>query len=656
MRHIKHPRLQRPTRRRLPAFTLVELMISIAISLLLIVGINAIFRTSANMVGIGMAQSQSSRDVRAAQTVMESDFANLRATPVSNMPAFIIQSMNQVAFRDLADERFDKAFVPAAYLGAGGINPAQTAALQVDSGNGVLVSPPFLGQINNNPSILLNNRNHRVDMLSFFARGFFRRQTADPSEGTYQSTQSASEAYITYGHLRQPSSDNTTWLQPGRYMPLGMAWDAAGAMIPAAANPEQNYASQWKLGRRVMLLVPTNSQNGIKDPAFTGNVPQLHHHAVPPTAPVLTNVNLTPLAFGSPTYYDNGKPVNPVSQFPNSLNNQFPIQDSRLDLAGTTMRTYQTAVADFQASTPSSKERWYIPLVAGKDTPALLNPLVPASLIDNYMASLRPDDAFRFACKPWINKTSNAAPAAPMTFEEAMTAPMFVSGCSQFAVEFAGDYFTQNDIGTLPAVTIPPRPPLPNTPSLPTDFGVATHAAADGVLDFDVIYTLQGAKYIPVKKVRWYGMTRSIDGTNDVTFPPPRNLIPDPRVIHPVNWHMRTLTNPLLTPTKVPVLRLPFERMGTDRFPQKSLQRIDSYTCAWGPQDLTWDQNADLNYAGDATHANLGTPDQVGLVKKVRYPKSFMPWMIRITMRIDDPNGRLQEGQTVEWIYNMPHN
>src|SRR3954470_7628513 len=56
------PRQQRPRRSRVaptavPGFTLIELMVSIALVLVLVLGVNAVFRMATETVGVGMAMS-----------------------------------------------------------------------------------------------------------------------------------------------------------------------------------------------------------------------------------------------------------------------------------------------------------------------------------------------------------------------------------------------------------------------------------------------------------------------------------------------------------------------------------------------------------------------------------------------------------------------
>ncbi len=74
-RHIAHLNSiisRRPLARR--AFTLAELMISVAIALLLIIAINEIFRRTTQVISAGQSIGTAVRDQRAVRQVMQSDF------------------------------------------------------------------------------------------------------------------------------------------------------------------------------------------------------------------------------------------------------------------------------------------------------------------------------------------------------------------------------------------------------------------------------------------------------------------------------------------------------------------------------------------------------------------------------------------------------
>ena len=249
---------------RRPGFTLVELMISIALSLLLIVGINAIFRTTADTVGVSQATLSGTRDLRNSFDALNSDFNGFMSQ--SSQPAFVIYSQNNIAFRDANDQKSaDPAYA---------ITPSFENALhQLDSAGNILPSAR-LGAYGNNVTgipVVADNRNHRVDILLFFANGRFRRQTGFAWDGTtdfstWQSNYTSDSAYIWYGHCAQPYAGNpTTWfINTGQYLPPGATNVNGSPQLTAATNPYNFYASQWVLGRNAILLGSPGNNGAIQ--------------------------------------------------------------------------------------------------------------------------------------------------------------------------------------------------------------------------------------------------------------------------------------------------------------------------------------------------------------------------------------------------------
>src|SRR5688572_11755926 len=98
---------------RRAAFTLIELMISIAIVLVLMLGINYVFSTSAQTISTGMALTGVSREMRNARRVIEADFRS--AVPTEEMPALVIHSEAMMAFQSPQDKLADGDGNPATY-------------------------------------------------------------------------------------------------------------------------------------------------------------------------------------------------------------------------------------------------------------------------------------------------------------------------------------------------------------------------------------------------------------------------------------------------------------------------------------------------------------------------------------------------------------
>src|SRR5882762_1931281 len=71
-----------------PAFTLVELMISIAMVVILMVGIHQIFKMTSDTVGMGQQLGSFARDNRSVQGIFHDDYQRL----MKDAPLFIIRS------------------------------------------------------------------------------------------------------------------------------------------------------------------------------------------------------------------------------------------------------------------------------------------------------------------------------------------------------------------------------------------------------------------------------------------------------------------------------------------------------------------------------------------------------------------------------------
>src|SRR3954468_5900345 len=94
----------RPALRRL-AFTLIELMVSIALVLILILGINQVFRITTNSIGAGQALSTVVRDNRAAAGMIYND---ARTIVTDNAPFIIIDSSRINAYQNPEDLQSDR--------------------------------------------------------------------------------------------------------------------------------------------------------------------------------------------------------------------------------------------------------------------------------------------------------------------------------------------------------------------------------------------------------------------------------------------------------------------------------------------------------------------------------------------------------------------
>lgn len=234
----------RNTQRR--AFTLVELMVSVALALLLLVGVNQVFKTTTATVGTGYATSQVMRSHMAAEKVFARDFE--KAVPAGQMPSILIHSEQIYAYRDRNDLASDRDGNIAT------IDLNDNATEGEASVPGEAIRPANYG-----------NRSHRIDTFSFFARDIdnpYRRQTGDqttsPTTAPLIANEESSEAWIWYGHLRLPKTITPTVANPtGSPNPQGAS--AGGDFYtPAegapAANTNNYFVNDWALGREAILL------------------------------------------------------------------------------------------------------------------------------------------------------------------------------------------------------------------------------------------------------------------------------------------------------------------------------------------------------------------------------------------------------------------
>src|ERR1019366_2708079 len=89
------------------AFTLVELLVSIAIALLLILGVNTVFKVTAQTVGAGNAILTATRDARTIFQTFLADLNGIDPVPAAGStsgdgPFFVIRSDHVYAFRNIA--------------------------------------------------------------------------------------------------------------------------------------------------------------------------------------------------------------------------------------------------------------------------------------------------------------------------------------------------------------------------------------------------------------------------------------------------------------------------------------------------------------------------------------------------------------------------
>lgn len=532
------------------AFTLIELLVSIGLVLIIILGVNAVFKMASDTVGTGMALGAADRANRSAQTVFVND---VRTGLFVDGPMLLIRSERIAAFRYRADEFADRDGNPL----------SQDFNNDNDENDGGEVAT----------SLIYNNRNHRIDRVAFFASDMYLRQTGtDRASGTsFVDPGSSAEAFIWYGHLAQPDFSGGT----GPRFP-----HRAPGETPKLRNANNYFATDWILGRSVILL---NDQLDADPPVMPTPLPNYIEADVwPPTSPPPAARRLLPLRPSA------------AAKDPDSAGVIDTLLTSRYDLAATSVNEFkQRLVYDIGANgvkgtAGGATEAWW-EILAGKSTPG--GPPIEAGA--------------RFQGYTYPSKPLNG-------YGLARTVPVFVPGCTQFIVEYAGDYLNQD----------------------PTTGNISgTYLNGPGSTDGQIDYVIQSERPVgrppqKVRRMRWYGMPRNSDVSNDRAGP----------VI--IGGLAATAEHNLLS--DVVPLRDALASAGVSTLPDDFFEHFvnlplgnayhgpigspaqsPNYYAAWGPSDLA---------AGSATR----------------------PKMLRITMTVDEPNGRMAEGQSYEYIMDLP--
>ncbi len=618
------------SRRR--AFTLVELMISLAMVLILILGINFVFRSATDAVGAGQALNGINSDAQSAQPVVFDDLRNVSKNP----PCFIIASQLVTQFLNSDDAKTSSDPTVIVTDNNGGQNAGSNFII----GNGT--SSATVTYIS--PAIL-DGRRHRADLLKFIAHANYHRRSGN--DGTYYGPESSNDAFIEFGHAALPTNDLTAY-----YGPSSLPNTASGVFnaVTFTGYPRVGaYASDWVLARRVTLL---------KDPNPSGTPPGIatgdYYYPVAAAAPAPFTVNMAPLSYGSP---DNN-PADTGTPPPNAF------QSSRYDLAGITPENFDRVIANailgWQSGGYTGASLWWNPLVyssqltqstattpqyysmSSATTPLVMPPYVipyinaaPANTGFAPIAPTNPttDPGLWYArpqCNPTVQTPVTAATLAQM-------APYFLQHCSQFIVEYAGDYMQQDVNGNM------------------------TGLGPDGQIDFYL--DANGNKHI-----RWYGMPRSSTGAPHPDGVTSNNVLirgfdasaasPDTLTEKTTAASPPPMTFMLNYFTDVIPLR-DYYSLWFNTNPPTTPGPIGAYAPPW-EADINFDPTHDYG-CGSTTYA---TPNAAGPNKNAfnnpanppRYVAAWhddMPAMVRILIKVDDPNNKVKDGPWYEYVFRL---
>jgi prepilin-type N-terminal cleavage/methylation domain-containing protein len=479
------------------AFTLTEVLIALALVALLLVGISRVFALTSDTIKAGQAFNKALRQQKAVYDTLSRDFLGYSssgnpAQPDDNSGIVAIGQQPGIIIYNQRVSTFVNARAMDISSTTNDSDDQAGRSMAIRTGNGRSVSLPDYGPFN-----------FRVDILSFFTRGSFERQTGATAanDNTWSSPLRSNEAWVWYGHMRVFNQD------PGNLdSAAGYSMPGTGTVNPrvtGTVNLSQRYAEQFILGRMQVVLrepityggpVPTVvGDNGVPQSFLnramnvvtsTGATPESNVSGwIRPEDTVFfrnTAGSLVgrasiwaPLTFGStPQIFSGFTTANPNGH--TSLNtgapaNQtFSAQQARVDVAGVDIATWRARIVAVLREVNLLREptvvggvlmeSWYSAMFSG----AAVGGGLPAA----------PNGQ-----RPWVNPY----PQKPFDSKRmAQRNNVLAEGCSQFVVEFAGDFIGQASDGAV------------------------TSNGPDGALDF---VQIGGQNF-----TRWYGLPRDVGG------------------------------------------------------------------------------------------------------------------------------------------------
>lgn len=549
------------------AFTLIEVMVSIAVALLLLLGVNQVFKASSDLTGTGQALSH---DQQLSHTVKQFVTNDLQHGAWDS-GILVIRNEQRYAFRDSLDRQ-----------GASSQDPSQDPLWVINGGTV--------------PAYAVNRRSHRIDRIGFFARGMFSRQTTPPGMNPQPLTvlNRSSEAWVWYGHLSLPNNKFVSGSFPSQW--VSPADPNAGFFSPGdpSANNDNNFvASDWILGRFATLLGGLDATD-VQNPDWLTSFGATGY-----AAPSFSPPQLAPLTFDS------------VAAQSTPGSNGDTAEMSLHDFARTSIADYTNQLAQFMAS-PSADPNW-------------MNWMI------GYDAGRRIDHRYRGV--PYVPSTVDPGSARITPLSLAWLAPCMAKGCSQFIVEYAGNYLTQaDDPGQSDdGKVLDPRPD-PNNPN-----------HIDYVTTPVVIPSTGATTYI--RKVRWYGFPRDVNGQPGMQYD---DVLPLRDVIA-----LSGFTNPGFFP--------PFEIFGSGFPPAQTAMGSIDYSGLQVPNTPSNPQsNTDTSYTcgfgavlPPLPTKLLPTSATVPPVQWTSWPTYGLPKLLRITIALDDGSEHLADAQVYEFIIDL---
>lgn len=678
---------------RAAAFTLLELMIALALVLVLLLGVNEVFRLTSQTISAGQALSQATRDQGAAQQQFASDMGAVAA----DAPFLIITNRAVGAFRSAEDKATNAGLLDKA---TGSVDLSADPTFQDLDGDNRASRP---GDANYVPGEMCspaipNSRIHRIDTITMFVRRNLQRATGNVGGGNgFQgnppntvaeysdllSDAQANEAMVTYGHLRIPNnsfgSRGTAGGGPDYFFDPGEPDDTNS--VPNVRNDNNIYASQWYLGCSRMLLAPTlpspktGSAPSAQNPGTTAFFPDMPNGSSLTTDVAEQAKLLTPLSMRSCIvgYAPSGTTIDPNSSSYDPGTNPYNRHpqgysvstvgystssatttpwESKLDLAVGSIGYMSRRFAQYRQLNPDPDPTvtylypqvnwpWFMPAVSDHRN--------GTNFYDPNVTGPKTTFSYRASAVPFAARGGSVPDPLGQTL--AQTSPILLPRVSQFIVEYAGDFISQ-DNNQYDALGQPNK-------TWGDALGYPQGAQPDGQIDY-VVFRGQ-------KRIRWYGLPRytgsgnittsgtyvgpvvkgianrvtpsnsTLGATNDTS-----NNMPDVVPLSDILTYIGStagshVTNPAARQVA------PFERIVMAKFL--------TTTAACRNSTLTW-LSPQANYADPTTSPGLTTAN-------ANYVCAWAgggPKMIRITIVLEDANPKNNAGgRSYEYIYNLPY-
>jgi prepilin-type N-terminal cleavage/methylation domain-containing protein len=671
-RHIGRHLGRRVTSRR-PGFTLTELLISLAIVSLLLIGISRIFALTSQTIGTGQALSKAVRIQRAISQALSSDFLGVGAdlskpdydSGVMPFNSKTTDKNDAMPFLTISNFRVP-TYVSAAAQAGDVIGPQDTATMPaatwasrsnairgIDLNNDGVENPAAV--INDGETLSLytyGERNFRVDTFSFFSRGLFKAQTGTLT--AVDSELSSNEAYIWYGHARVFNSNPTAFDRAAGFGNPG-EW-LTGGPLP---NVNNRYADQFTLARMQFVLsepvdhdqrsgsYTTTLANGGEDrdlaeenAVVASNDPskpivflqrkwwQPDAHYIDPAGGVSrTRPLLSPFTINDPVVvFEAETPGNPLGRCKTLYTSEkTSVQPPVNGLSDTNYQALfgRTDVMGVGLKQARARTRF----VQDYDRFSDANPTVvapPTTVAQEWNANLYTSSGRRIWVNPFVaanrfDATSNNRINAKSLSQRQQ---LLADGVSQMIVEFAGDFLTQNTTGTAAQI------------------GLVTNTIPDGVLDF--VYNPTTGQRV----TRWYGLPRDVDGDGHIygnlrpeirtstDVVPVRDLVDlnDLDVAHPVPARRTAVGASYPFEKSFPVRANDYATVIAEPATATSPD-ASGYVCVWG--------------AAEFEGLNVENPQAPGTFVTVQY----IPQMIRIIVDVRDPDSKLQEPVTETYVF-----